>query len=439
MDRQYRKSPVGKWLKIAEKINMQTKEIIIGGLAKNYGTPLYVYDTEVIRRCFDSLTQALTDSAEVFYSFKANPNISICAYLKSLGARAEVCSLAELEVAVQVGFSHEHIIFVGPAKSDAELRRAIALNIFAIVCESLHEITRVEKIAREIGITANVALRINPSFGLNSALLKMGGKASQFGVSADQLPDSIQDYTQGFLHFRGIHIYNGTRVLNSHDIIQNTAAILDLAKLLAKKWNVAFEMVDMGGGFGVPYHEHEATLDLLELEKGMSPLLSSFKQAFPHTHLIFESGRYLVAESGTFVTQICDVKESHGQKYLITDGGTNCHMAAIGINTVIKRNFPIYAIAPTIKNAVCEIYQVAGPLCTPGDVLAKNIALPSLTRGDYLAVTMSGAYGPTASPTYFLSHGYPSEVLLYHEQGYLIRQRDSVTDILANQQLLDFL
>lgn len=402
-----------------------------------FGTPLFLYNSSDIASSYGSLSAALGDHTEIFYSIKANPNLSIVSYLHHLGARAEVCSLAELESVIELGILPKNIIFVGPAKSEEEIKLSLVVGIYAIVCESLAELQRIADCAKQLGVIANVAFRINPDFTAETAPLKMGGRPSQFGLEVTALPEAVAIvHKTKELHFRGLHIYNGTRILDGEDLVNNTQKIIELAEYLEEKYELALEMLDMGGGFGVPYFDKETELNLVTLAKSIQPLLNKFKRSHPDTRLIFESGRYLVASAGYFISKVVDIKSSHGEVFVLVDGGTNCHMAAVGTGAFLKRNYPISIVHQYQDQREVRRYNIVGPLCTPGDLLGKNVELSEPNLGDLLVIKQSGAYGPTASPVNFLSHGFPAEVLFHNDKFFLIRERDFPKDIRSKQRLI---
>jgi diaminopimelate decarboxylase len=408
------------------------QKINLNSIAKEFGTPVYIYNGDVIVSQLNKLKKLTHDQGEVFYSLKANPNIAIAQLLCLHGANAEVSSLAELEIALAAGFSSHNIIFVGPCKSDEEIIKALEHDIYALVCESFNEIHRIETIATFFNKTVNVLLRINPDFCIESAPLKMGGAPSQFGIDIKQIDQqqAIQQYNH--VKLIGIHVYNGTRVLNAVDLAKNIGQIFLLAEKLSEKWGIRFEALDLGGGFGIPYFDQETQLDIEILTNLVAPQFEEFKRKYPHTRLMIESGRFLVAESGYFVSQIKDIKTSHGENFLVTDGGMNCHMAATGIGSFIRRNFPIIAPGREAEDKT-EHYNITGPLCTPGDLIGKKVAMPKMNIHDLIAICNSGAYGPSASPVLFLSHGHPAEVLIWENNAHLIRRRDITADMIRNQ------
>jgi diaminopimelate decarboxylase len=406
----------------------------IDELADQYGTPLYVYDGDVLRQGYQRLRELLHPRVEVFYSAKANPNVSVCALLRSLGAGLEVSSLAELATAVAAGARPEDIIFLGPGKSPEELRACVEQGIHAVVCESLDELRVLAELAPPAGV--NAMLRVNPAFTGHGSRLSMGGKPRQFGIDEEAVLSAGQQLRAlRRVRVSGIHAYLGTRILDAEGVVHNTAGVLDMAERLGAELGIPLETVDVGGGLGVPYFDNEKDLDLAAAAAGINTAVADFASRHRQTRIIMELGRYLVGWAGTYVVRARYVKRSRGEWFVVADGGTNHHMAAVGIGSFVKRNFPIRSLSRPNEPAD-RTYTVTGPLCTPNDVVGKQIPLPEVRPGDLLGVERSGAYGPSASPVLFLSHGHPAEVLLLDGTAHLVRRRDTVADLLAPQHLI---
>lgn len=407
-------------------------------LVERYGTPLYAYDGGVITAQYKGLRDRLHPAVEMFYSLKANPNISICALLHSLGARAEVSSLTELVTAQRAGVPAEQIMFLGPGKSHYEITACLKEEI-TLICESFGELALIDELAEGLATTARVVLRVNPSFAVKGGGLTMGGKPRQFGIDETALLDA-PDLAARHRNVRlvGFQAYMGTRFLAEEMVVENTTRILELADRLGDRLGVTLEVVDVGGGLGVAYFSGERDLDPVALTDQLNPVFAAFHARHPATRLVMELGRYLVGHSGTYAVQVRYVKDSMGERFAVADGGTNHHMAAVGIGSFVKRNFPMSLINRE-STAEPVKWNVTGPLCTPNDTLGKAVELPAdLAPGDVVGVARSGAYGPTASPVHFLSHGYPAEVLVHDGQPRLIRSRDDVESMLAAQILHDF-
>ncbi|MGW5082828.1 diaminopimelate decarboxylase [Micromonospora echinospora] len=413
---------------------MTIQGVAMSELAERFGTPLYVYDGDSLRGQYLGLRERLHPAMEVFYSLKANPNVAVCALLGSQGARAEVSSMVELRTALAAGVAPLDIIFLGPGKSRAELEACLSEGVFALVCESFGELAVIDELARERGVIAPVMLRVNPSFAVKGSGLTMGGKPRQFGIDEQQLFDEA-DLVKNHPGVRvlGVHAYLGTRILDPEVIAENARRIIDLAERLAERLDFVLEAVDVGGGLGVAYFPGEPDLDPAAVAHLLNPVVEAFHAAHPGARLLLELGRYLTAPCGTYVTRVRYVKSSMRERFAVTDGGTNHHMAAVGIGSYVKRNFPMRLLNRAGTDA--GPWNVTGPLCTPNDTVGRNVDLPELRPGDLVGVLRSGAYGPSASPVLFLSHGHPAEVLVDGGRARLVRRRDTVEDLLGPQIL----
>ncbi|WP_330240996.1 type III PLP-dependent enzyme [Streptomyces sp. NBC_00525] len=407
-------------------------------LAGQYGTPFYAYDAGVLAETFDTLRELLPRRLEIFYSLKSNPNVAVCALLARRGARAEVSSLVELRTALRAGVSPNDIIFLGPGKSPEELAACLEAGVHSVVCESFGEIATLDRLAHGLGVTAPVSLRVNPEFSVKGSGLTMGGKPRQFGIDEAQLlgrEDLAKQYPS--VRLMGIHAYMGTRILDEEVVARNTAYILDMAERLADRLGFPLDLVDVGGGLGVAYFAGERDLDPRRLAELTNPVVEAFARRHPGTRMIMELGRYLTGRCGTYVVRVRDVKTSMDENFAVTDGGTHHHMAAVGIGSFVKRNFPVELLSRVSDDAAAA-WNVTGPLCTPNDVLAKKAELPPLRPGDLLGVRRSGAYGPSASPVLFLSHGHPAEIVVHEGRSHLVRERDLPEDLMRKQRLPDF-
>ncbi len=407
--------------------------------ARTFGTPLFVYDAALLRETYGLTRQNIPAAVDVLYSLKANPNVTVCALLGSLGAGAEVSSRAELTTALRAGIAPGDIVFLGPGKSEDDLVACVSAGVSAIVCESLPELRALDAIAARRAVEpVPVLLRVNPrSGGRRGGGLAMGGRPRQFGMDEAAVTAAADDIT-ALRHVRvdGIHAYMGTRFLDHADVVRNTSEILLLAERLTDALGIPLSCVDFGGGLGVAYFDGEDDPDVKQLGVALGETVSAFRDRFPDCRLLMELGRYLTAVAGTYVVRTRYVKESMGEVFAVTDGGTHHHMAAVGIGSFVKRNFPIRHLDRP-GEAAEDRYTVTGLLCTPNDVLAKKAALPPVAPGDLLAVDRSGAYGPTASPGLFLSHGFPAEAVVDGDRAHLVRSRDTVEDMLARQHLVD--
>jgi diaminopimelate decarboxylase len=405
---------------------------ILRAVAQAIGTPYYCYDAQEIRAHFRKLKATLPQGIRYLYSLKANPNKAVVETLYSDGAGCEVCSLAELETALAAGATPHDIVFVGPAKSVDELSRSVELGLWAVIVESLPELELLNRIAGSRTVVQAIGLRINPAFQSETAKLVMSGKATQFGIDENQLPEAF-NLLRACHHLKlvGTHVYLGSRILDVGAILDNTKRILDLGVRMQKLAGQSLAFVDVGGGFGVSYFKGEGELDLSSLGTGMDGIVEAFKRQCPSTRILVELGRYLVAQSGIFVTSVRYIKRCKGKLFAICDGGSNCHAAAAGFGSLFRRNFPIARLTGAGSHSAA--YTLTGPLCTPSDIIAEDITLGELESGDLIGIHQSGAYGPSASPVHFLGHGHPAEVMIDEGSVQLIRRRTTVEEVLASQ------
>lgn len=411
---------------------MKLPKDIVLETRKQFGTPAYIYDESRLRSSYQDLRDALPECVDIFYALKVNPNLSIVKLIRSYGGNTEVCSLGELEIAIKAGVDPQDIIFLGPYKKEAALKRALELDVFAIIVESEEELRKISKIAGQMRIIASVAVRINPNFSASGSPWKMGGRPTHFGIEEETAIKNFGEYAKlPNLNLKGIQVYNGTKILEASSVYDNSKYILELYETISRRYGITFSMVDVGGGFGIKYYDNETELNTSELKELLFPLFNKFHEKHPKTRIMVESGRFIVGKSAALLVTVDNIKDNHGKTFAVTDGGTNCHSAAVGTGQVLKRNFNMINVT-TQNIGELGTYHVSGPLCSPDDLLGRDVKLEKIQVGDILAVTASGAYGATASPTLFHSHGYPAEVLAANGKLVLIRSRDTVEDIIAN-------
>lgn len=298
--------------------------VSIREICEQFGSPLYVYDGQILERVYLHLRDLITKDVDIFYSLKANPNITIFKALQSLGAGAEVSSLTELETVLLAGAEPQNIIFLGPGKTLEEIEACIQHEIYALVVESWTELELAEAVAKRLHKKARIALRINPAFSVKGSRLTMGGKPRQFGIDEAQVIENLDRLAdKPYLQFIGIHVYMGTRILDEEVVYQNSRQIFELVQRVEDIWGRPLDFVDIGGGLGVPYFEGEEDFSVERLTELLNPCVQEFKRSHPETRLVMELGRFLVGKCGVFVSKVLYVKESYGEQFVITDGGTN--------------------------------------------------------------------------------------------------------------------
>ena len=396
---------------------VQDGELVVGGrriseIAAEAGrTPFYVYDRSVMTRKVEMLRAVLPPAVGLHYAIKANPLPSIVKHLAGLVDGLDVASAGELTVALCTAVQRTEISFAGPGKTMAELERAVAAGI-VINMESPLEMRRLADLALRSGSRPKVAVRVNPDFELKSSGMKMAGGPKQFGVDAEAVPALLEELARLPLEFWGFHIFSGSQNLRPEILIEAQQKSAALAFELSRSAPAPVRLLNLGGGFGIPYFPGENLLDLEPIGANMRELAPRIAAELPDAHIVLELGRFLVGEAGVYVCRVLDRKISRGHLFLITDGGLHHHLAASGnFGQVLRKNYPVL-VANRIGAGPREHASVVGPLCTPLDLLADRMELDQAREGDLIAVFQSGAYGFTASPLGFLSHPPPLELLL---------------------------
>ena len=374
-------------------------------------TPLFVYSAAMIRRRVRDLMAVLPNRVAVHYAVKANPYGPVLQLMSELVDGFDIASAGELALVQQAGIAPHRISFAGPGKRTAELEAAIAAGV-TLNLESEGEASRALAAADRLGITPRLAIRVNPEFDLKGSGMKMGGGAKQFGIDAARVPALARTVIASGAEWRGFHIFAGSQALSAAAIIDTQAQALALAAQLAEASGAALPHCNLGGGLGIPYFPGDQQVDAAAIGAALGEALEQLPGVLTETQFCLEMGRYLVGEAGVYLTEIVDRKVSHGETFLITDGGLHHQLAASGnFGTVVRRNYPV-AIATRFDAPVEEEASVVGCLCTPLDRLAEKGGFPRADVGDLIAVFCAGAYGASASPAQFLGHGPAAEMLV---------------------------
>ena len=395
----------------------QKGELAIGGigvadLAEAAGqTPFYAYDLEIASRQVARFRTAMPDDLHLHFAVKANPHHTVIKHFMKLTDGLDMASGGELQRVREAGADMAHVSFAGPGKRDPELELAISLGA-TVNLESESECARALQISENLGKTPRLAVRVNPDFELKGSGMSMGGGAKPFGVDQDRVPALVAEIIASGADWRGFHIYSGSQSLDADAIAESQRASLALAAELAQAIGGTPKTVNLGGGFGIPYTANDAPLDIERIGEQLSAALDTRDAILGDTQFIVELGRWLIGEAGVYVARILDRKVSKDQLFLVTDGGMHHHLAASGnFGMVMKRNYPV-AIASRMGAETSESATIVGPLCTPLDKLATDIAVPHAEIGDFVAVFASGAYGLSASPVNFLSHPIAAEIVV---------------------------
>jgi diaminopimelate decarboxylase len=315
----------------------------------------------------------------------------------------DVASAGEMELALAAGTGAGAISFAGPGKRERELEAAISAGV-TLNCESEGEAERALAAGERLGRTPRLAVRVNPDFEIKGSGMRMGGGAKPFGVDAARVPALVRHIIEAGADWRGFHIFAGSQALGADALIEAQRATLELAAELAEQAGASPPLVNLGGGFGIPYFATEEPLDIEKVGAALAPALEARADALRDSRFAIELGRWLVGEAGVYLTRIVDRKVSHGKTFLVTDGGMHHQLAASGnFGQVVRRNYPV-AIASRFGAAGEEEVTITGCLCTPLDRLADDVMTPRAEVGDLVAVFLAGAYGLSASPQAFLGH-----------------------------------
>lgn len=409
---------------ISKNFTLTNEGLIFSGVNINtvvdkVGTPLYVYDADTISNKYNYLRANLPKEIDIFYAMKANPNISIVKHLVSLGTGVEVASEGELYACHKVGVNPKNIVFGGPSKTDEDISTAIDMGIYALNAESFGEIKRINKIAKSKGKVMDVELRINPEFEISGVAVSLGGGSKKFGMDSETIDEIIKDASSlENVHLQGIHIFAGTGIENSTGFLSNLENCFKLAKEINDK-HFKVESIDIGGGLGIAYSEKDPGFSIEGLSEKIELLLNEYSFIRENgTRIIAEPGRYLVGQSGAYISKVIDRKISRGREYLLVDGGAQ-HLLRPAL---IGQTQPTYNISST--GSEYKKYDVGGSLCTSIDFLGKDLDLPADSKaGDYIGVLCAGAYGYTESMPFFLSHDIAPEILVYKNKYEVIRPR----------------
>lgn len=391
--------------------------LLIGGdraerLADAAGdTPLFVYDSAMLTARVAEWRAAMPDSVQLHYAMKANPYAPLLAFMARLVDGFDVASGGELKAALASGMVAGHISFAGPGKRDRELEAAIAAGAI-LNLESAGEAERALAIGERLGLAPRLAVRVNPDFDLKGSGMKMGGGAKPFGVDAADVPALVRRLLYAGADWQGFHIFAGSQALDAAAIAETQAQTVALAAQLADAVGATPPRVNLGGGMGVPYFPGDSAVDVAVVGAALAETLARRDAVLAGSRFAMELGRWLVAEAGVYLTRIVDRKVSHGETFLVTDGGLHHQLAASGnFGTVIRRNYPI-AVANRFGAEPTETVSVVGCLCTPLDRLGDQVALSQAGVGDLIALFLAGAYGASASPAAFLGQGPAREMLV---------------------------
>ncbi len=388
--------------------------------AQQFQTPLFVYDFNQIAQKYEQLKLAFGGRKMLIcYALKANSNLSVIKKLATLESGADCVSLGEIKRSIIAGIPAYKIIYSGVGKQDYEIQEALKIGILFINIESKEELLRIEKIAKTMNINARISIRVNPDINAQThPYISTGLKENKFGVSIEEAKSLyLYAHNSKVLEPIGIHFHIGSQLTKLTPIEESAQKIASLAhSLLALKINLKF--FDIGGGIGITYND-ETAINPYDYAQAILETLRGLDMT-----IICEPGRFIVGNSGVFLTKVLLEKENQDKRFIIVDGAMN--------DLIRPSLYNAYHQIIPLKDTKAHqsLADVVGPICESGDYLGKNIALPKLERGDILAILSVGAYGFSMSSNYN-TRTKCAEVAIEDGKLRLIRKRESFEDLIA--------
>jgi len=410
-------------------IEIQDHHLRIGGvdtvtLAREFGTPLYVTDEKRLRENFRTFAGAFP-GADIYYAAKANWNLSVLRILASEGAGADVFSDGELYVALLAGIPAERILFNGNSKTRHELQMAIDAGVRVSV-DSLHELHALSELAEESGRIVDIAFRVNPDVSPDThPKIATGLATSKFGIG---YKDVLQAYEEAKelsgVNPVGIHCHIGSQILDVSPFGEAVWRMMDLVEQITRI-GINLEFVDLGGGLGIPYQEDPKAPTPADLADMILPIFEERSEAIGISpRLVLEPGRYIVGDTGLLLTGVNTVKRS-AKNFVGVDAGLN-----LLIRQAMYDAYHEVVVANKADLMGAELYDVVGPICESGDIVAKERMLPAIEPGDVIAVLDSGAYGFSMSSQYN-GRVRCTEVLVNCGRVDVVRKREDYGDLIA--------
>ncbi len=408
-------------------------------IARRYGTPTYAFDLGRLRAQVRKLRTHLPAAVEILYSLKANASLGICEILADCGIGADVASAGELATALEAGFAPERIFVAGPFKLPETVAQLRELPEAVVSVDSLSELRSLA----DQELENRLVLRLRPDFG--SMAVVAAGRESRFGFTATDLPACRDLIESSDLDVIGFHVFAGSQVLKAEGVIEHLRGAFQLSLRAADGLGITPALLNLGGGFGIPYGPHDEELDLLPIAEELAAMVagtfrvsSAARDPAPKVpapmRLVLELGRYLVAQSGWYLTSVMGHQSHQGRLAVVVDGGTHQRADLCGLCLRSKAKPPVVLDAPQSSSRTPT--DVWGCLSLPADVLAEASPLPPLAPGNVLAFPNAGAYGLWSSPTLFHGNPLPAEVGFDGSTIKVMRERQSARSILQDQHHL---
>jgi diaminopimelate decarboxylase len=394
-------------------------------LAEKYQTPYYVYDFDYISQRYNELKNAFkARKSLISYAVKANSNLSVVKHLADQGSGADCVSIGEVKRALKVGIPKYKIIFSGVGKTDDEITQALEFDILMINVESDEELTRVELMAQKLGVEARISIRVNPNVDPQThPYISTGLHENKFGVDIDTAKRMyIRAKKSDNLDPIGIHCHIGSQLTELAPIKEAVNIVADLVRNIKAALDVELKFFDVGGGLGIVYDD-EVLIDTYDYAQTVLDALHGLDIT-----VVCEPGRFIVGNSGVFVTKVLYEKVNGDKRFVIVDGAMNDLIRPTLYNAYHK----IEVLEKTENKSDCN---VVGPVCESGDFFAKGIGLPRTEHNDLIAIYSAGAYAFTMASNYN-TRPKVAEIALEDGKDRLIRKRETFEDLIALEESL---
>jgi diaminopimelate decarboxylase len=400
-------------------------EVPLDQLANSVGTPAYVYSARVIRDQYRRLSDALAGvEHRLHYSVKANSSLAVLGLLRELGAGVDIVSGGELYRVLAAGFVGRDVVFSGVGKTAQEMRDALSAEVLLLNVESEPELRLLDQVASEMGIVADVALRVNPEVTVDTphAYTRTGERGMKFGIPHDEVPGVARTaHALRNIQLIGLDMHVGSQIAQFGPYEAGLERLLELRSAIDAEGGTPLRYLDAGGGLAVTY-DMERPVDVEHFASRLTAMVGPTGMG-----LILEPGRFIVGNAGALLTRVLYRKRSGGREYVITDAGMNDLLRPSHYQAYHR----IEAVRPVTGRTIAN---VVGPVCESGDFLALDRDLEDVEQGDLLAVLSAGAYGYVMASNYN-SRPRPPEILVDGDRYAVATERENHEDLVRRERL----
>ncbi len=411
--------------------NWYAEEVRLADLAKEFGTPLYVYSKKALTEAYQAYDKACIDSkgkrrARVHYAMKANSNLAVIDCFKKLGAGFDLVSGGELARALAIGADPKSLVFAGVGKSATEIAAALEAGVKCINVESVAELHNINRVASKLNCRAPVSLRVNPDVDAQThPYISTGLKGNKFGIAYHEVLKTYREASQlSQIDVVGIDCHIGSQIITTAPYLDALDKVLDLVEQLQKE-GIVIHHLDLGGGLGIAYSD-ETPPDITEFTNAL--LNHVAKRGFAHLDIVLEPGRSLVGNAGVLLTTVQYLKPGAEKNFCIVDAA----MTELMRPALYEAHHGIVPVQT--KEAKSSTYDVVGPVCESGDWLGRDRKL-AVEEGDLLVILSTGAYGFVMASNYN-TRPKPAEIMVDGKNVYVIRAREKTSDLFASETIL---